>query len=1340
MESWLIRCSTCIKRSYVKIFTVDSVAPFLDALSQWDAQRVLTNLRRAQSELVSLIPSDSANPPLPSLDPRTACALYEVLLHPALLSSRETDTLFISVLLGVQRGHGFLRLANSLAPGVALLTVHADPDTRRWARRSVESHLSKGGTITLAVFDTLRGPLAIVVHALGSQRIGQRTVEGAAGAEVYNLASEALVYWSAFRSLIKGMVVQTVTERLLSSQWKEDEQEMARIVCRIVWDHLENEGPFFMEAIMVLNLLLERAKGLFWSQMGVGTAEQAYDMMKRVTGNRTFEQRMMIEIAARVGSEDDVGGEGAEPNRMLVLKLSPLFDCFNNIFSSFEDQTFEPKVTDYLLGFLLGYFQQDKWSEHCRVCCMDVAIKIILQCYKSENVMIPFESLNKYGEQFVRMAIAPLSATSTSSPNWERVKTYSEDFVKFILDDDANTLRGRYVEFFNIGDGATLSRKAQLEICHRIWRTMGETPLKELGTELAGATLRAFGVIALVDMIPDELVKGGVADGEDTQTILMHYVNQSLLIIRQHLVSLLTQLSECGPDFFSELMRVEAVPQAMWKLCNAPDREIRSATVMFLREAFNEITRVDMIRSFFTAFPDAALEGVISTLADFVELTSEGCNTIGIIKDVFGGLLVLVGTDNDALLPYAAALPSDASLHFPPTRLADLWRTFWAALTRGVQAGIAWGKDQRNVSIVVLSILAILEAAQAVTASYRAFEQLIQDPCDNDGAEGIWSSQRSNPRLDYAPVAAALDSLSQWMFATKPAILQRLVLLMCELLKRMAYTGVSVDRDVYDVLEGVAMGTLPSKLAPKEKEDLFVALSRHEQLQPVHMVEDSDEEVGVEIVNPKSREGGFGSSTGSPSKPRPMRQTKLTDIFHAPKKLIDDFPKIIEGASSYFDSSVADQARRASVVGIANPGKSFEEAKVGDNNKEVTVIEDDESDEFDDFEVPDSDDLFNAVRPAANPVLQKHGAVQGQRVAPTQSASARIVRANRTLPFGKASVTSKAIAPGKNPTKNLGNSSKLRTMRSQFLQEHKSVMEEVKKARSNSSARRTLVNRDKAAPATSVVPLRSSVNQVESALEPPTDSDSDDGGTKSGLKALIEGSKDPPEALKEKLRQAQVQRSTRLISIPSLTRFSQEEQRAQQINRERVYRMRMSPNLEDLHKVILAWDITAYGDMPPDTYQNFYRRVPEAFNDAQEYIDVFQPLLLLEIWQQLIHSRDEVNESDVIDNCVIDSRCHTDDFVDISIRMDLAHAKALGVEDLIFFANQFGPEFFRPSSATDNDQQWKGTGFLGKVSSITSNRDVADILVRCRFPPARMYVLNSVLPKSKWKGLKLARY
>lgn len=94
-------------------------------------------------------------------------------------------------------------------------------------------------------------------------------------------------------------------------------------------------------------------------------------------------------------------------------------------------------------------------------------------------------------------------------------------------------------------------------------------------------------------------------------------------------------------------------------------------------------------------------------------------------------------------------------------------------------------------------------------------------------------------------------------------------------------------------------------------------------------------------------------------------------------------------------------------------------------------------------------------------------------------------------------------------------------------------------------------------------------------------------------------------------------RKTKILDLPNV-RDEKQIFREQMEEVKKKYR-RLAPSLDDLHKVILQWDLNTV-QIPNES---FLRRVPHLFNSVDEYIEIFEPLLLEEFRAQLDKAKDE---------------------------------------------------------------------------------------------------------------------
>ncbi|CAG8500553.1 4301_t:CDS:2 [Racocetra fulgida] len=137
-----------------------------------------------------------------------------------------------------------------------------------------------------------------------------------------------------------------------------------------------------------------------------------------------------------------------------------------------------------------------------------------------------------------------------------------------------------------------------------------------------------------------------------------------------------------------------------------------------------------------------------------------------------------------------------------------------------------------------------------------------------------------------------------------------------------------------------------------------------------------------------------------------------------------------------------------------------------------------------------------------------------------------------------------------------------------------------------------------------------------------------------------------------------------VISHHRALQDNKQQERIIQMRRREDTMKRLRPNLKNLHKQVLTWNIDSMGEMPPNMLRNEYRHIPDQFQTAEEYISIFEPLLVLEIWQSFISAKEEIDDSDSY-AIVIDSSVSIDDFIEVSCHSaDQGQLKGLSENDL----------------------------------------------------------------------------
>lgn len=128
------------------------------------------------------------------------------------------------------------------------------------------------------------------------------------------------------------------------------------------------------------------------------------------------------------------------------------------------------------------------------------------------------------------------------------------------------------------------------------------------------------------------------------------------------------------------------------------------------------------------------------------------------------------------------------------------------------------------------------------------------------------------------------------------------------------------------------------------------------------------------------------------------------------------------------------------------------------------------------------------------------------------------------------------------------------------------------------------------------------------------------------------------------------------------------------VQTQRDMRSRLAPDLTDLHKTMLSWDFFAETELPPNSTKDDYTLVSSSFRSVEDYQRTFEPLLLLEGWQQFRSAREEGNfkpfEVKISNSLIVDS------FLELNSEMPFADGKDLGVSatDIVLLSKSKTPD------------------------------------------------------------------
>ncbi|KAG2155818.1 SEN1 N terminal-domain-containing protein [Suillus bovinus] len=205
---------------------------------------------------------------------------------------------------------------------------------------------------------------------------------------------------------------------------------------------------------------------------------------------------------------------------------------------------------------------------------------------------------------------------------------------------------------------------------------------------------------------------------------------------------------------------------------------------------------------------------------------------------------------------------------------------------------------------------------------------------------------------------------------------------------------------------------------------------------------------------------------------------------------------------------------------------------------------------------------------------------------------------------------------------------------------------------------------------------RSSTSTSASVSNPPTlpsaasseyssDSGSEAEATQGGLVALGKFQRSP------KVKKPMERRQVKLLDIQNQAKSATME-RLHRREDARRRALRLKPDTTGLHRTLLSWNYDHDGPDPPTVGQKaLLSHVPDTFQDYQHYLRVFEPLLLLECWSQIVQSKEDVQ---AVYDCRLTSKHFTDDFVDFDATISEPVQKdwRLGETDVVLLRHPEG--------------------------------------------------------------------
>jgi len=137
-------------------------------------------------------------------------------------------------------------------------------------------------------------------------------------------------------------------------------------------------------------------------------------------------------------------------------------------------------------------------------------------------------------------------------------------------------------------------------------------------------------------------------------------------------------------------------------------------------------------------------------------------------------------------------------------------------------------------------------------------------------------------------------------------------------------------------------------------------------------------------------------------------------------------------------------------------------------------------------------------------------------------------------------------------------------------------------------------------------------------------------------------------------------RQVRLIEVPP---NKMKNRWISRVQKQKENEDRLMPNLNPLYKKILSFDFSVPSEIPSESLYH-YKTIPNTFSSAKHYVQIFEPLLMLECWHYLCDSKEKVNDNDKI-IIFVEDICMVDDFIEVSFICEEHDLGRLSENDLL---------------------------------------------------------------------------
>ncbi|ORX57635.1 hypothetical protein DM01DRAFT_134426 [Hesseltinella vesiculosa] len=1320
-------------KTYMDLFTAENVAHYFSILDAFDHDRISSTLASSSS----------------TLRDEDICALTEMLCHPTWIQVFHDD--LCRLFDCMQVSGRYPTMPTSVIAGVGLLSFHDHKPVRLWARKLMQKYtLDTPGLVVendartrlLTIMGTVLRFVAFDTPVL----VMTLSTDKAKGQVLMGTVQDLSEVWKSLRLILELqnhdslMTIASSMSSATSLEWS-----WLAFVERVLAPSTKANSQYdwFPEFVKCLNTLWSHLQEDFWfSGHSLITVDAGLSLVKHLCASACFGANIKFALASHASKvlmrngQPFSGEKLASKINVMLAWMGPCHQSLRAAVSSVD------MLTDLMLDTLLGYFQQEIWTPLFQACAVRVAFALIKQL-ESDGCPLPVDKLNQYASQWLSIFFStPTANPCLLPPSLHPVHDMSKELLSRILIHDTQSLRNYFMS--TTASSAPTTPGQKIFAFDHVWQVVRAKATLRESYHLVPLLLSAYGPLVSIYTL---------------QNNPSHLCAEPLKMVHDLVQSCLLQLhtlpvTTWKPILFDHQWDQQPSP--------SPPRELVSSLLLCLTYNTNTIQdsvcklllaalptshspiskgRIEdniniesALDSLFNTSPFTCMRAWNAVTKDFYELWSVRLDIYALtvpVEQLLTRMIHLLVGDEDAYLYQVETWTNLVDVTNHELTISEFWTNTWQACNAVFTACLQWANKYRPKDILE-KVMPWIDIATVMIGCQQHFQQLVSD----------------DDALEVSALAPVMDGLSSWIYVTRTHVLDKLVPLIEAILRKLQQLHMKISAEAYDRLMTAATSMNPTRLEKRQKESLFVLLSAHEPSNVIFLDDSEDDDIEWQAI---STAGAYSSPSRSRSSETSAKTTAYRPLAASTETpsnrpyatqrntLCKTFQNTPPATDVPFNHPIGGSQRSRKITAFFESRPMESPADDDDSmNTEVKLS----------ASCKQKVDAELATQTARNrsghiPLGATSAAAARISALSKQPASRVFVKPDKRMPFAvtptgrklRMPTYTEKIAGDDTNTQRLGVTAK---SPSAMARERRrlGLLSDEDDDENDSDSDHVSDDEDDG--------LQGLVDDLASYTSSAVENPITPGRPLSYSSSVIileEVDSDTQKKSSGSVHELFVdqRRSAKMINAPGLTRKAIQT-RLQSHKDDKLRMQKLAPSMNGIYKRVLSWPWESLNnDIPINMSLDDLISVPDCFVNSASYQKIFEPLTMIELWAQLQRSRDMLSASDTLDGLIMESRCHVDDFVDVTFRTPLGGSLNSGVgvsslaqDDLLCISNHFGSAFF-----SNNRRQWHGKAFLAKVMSLTYRKSMGDLTVRCFFPSERIGLLNSLAPKSSWCAIKI---